>query len=66
MLFIQGDDDSNVQFREMVDLVNRLQKQGVPYELPVIPNKIHGFLRRASWYEADSATIAFFQKQFLG
>lgn len=66
VLLIQGDDDRNVHFHEMVDLVNRLQKQGVPYEQLVIPNEIHGFLRHASWYRADSATVEFFQQQFLG
>ena len=66
VLLIQGDDDRNVHFHEMVDLVNRLQKQKVPYEQLVIPNEIHGFLRHASWYQADSATVAFFQRQFLG
>lgn len=66
VLLIQGDDDRNVHFHEMVDLVNRLQKQKVPFEQLVIPNEIHGFLRHASWYEADSATVAFFQRQFLG
>ena len=65
VLLIQGDDDRNVHFHEMVDLVNRLQKQNVPYEQLVIPNEIHGFLRHASWYEADTATVEFFQRQFL-
>ena len=65
VLLIQGDDDRNVHFHEMVDLVNRLQKQNVHYEQLVIPNEIHGFLRHASWYEADSATVEFFQRQFL-
>jgi len=66
VLLIQGDDDRNVHFHEMVDLVNRLQKQGVPYEQLVIPDEIHGFLRHASWYTADSATVEFFQRKFLG
>ena len=62
VLLIQGDDDRNVHFHEMVDLVNRLQKQGVPYEQLVIPDEIHGFLRHASWYTADSAE--FLQRKF--
>jgi dipeptidyl aminopeptidase/acylaminoacyl peptidase len=64
VLLIQGDDDRNVHFHEMVDLVNRLQKQNVPYEQLVIPDEIHGFLRQASWYTADSATVEFLQRKF--
>jgi hypothetical protein len=30
----------------------------------VIPNEIHGFLRRASWLQADEATVEFFSRQF--
>jgi dipeptidyl aminopeptidase/acylaminoacyl peptidase len=63
VLLIQGDDDRNVYFNEMIDMVNRLQDQGVPYEELVIPNEIHGFLRRASWRKADEATVEFFQRQ---
>jgi dipeptidyl aminopeptidase/acylaminoacyl peptidase len=63
VLLIQGDDDRNVYFHEMIDLVNRLDDKGVHHEDLVIPNEIHGFLRRASWLMADEATVAFFQKQ---
>jgi dipeptidyl aminopeptidase/acylaminoacyl peptidase len=63
VLLIQGDDDRNVYFNEMIDLVNRLDDRGVHHEDLVIPNEIHGFLRRASWLMADQATVAFFQKQ---
>ena len=56
MLLIQGDDDRNVEFHQMVDLVQRLRAARVPFEEIVIPNEIHGFLRYASWLEADTAT----------
>jgi dipeptidyl aminopeptidase/acylaminoacyl peptidase len=59
VLLIQGDDDRNVRFHQMVDLVQRLRLAHVPYEEYVIPNDIHGFLRWHSWYEADSATSDF-------
>ncbi|HEY6325347.1 MAG TPA: prolyl oligopeptidase family serine peptidase, partial [Candidatus Cybelea sp.] len=42
VLLIQGDDDRNVEFHQMVDLVERLQKARVPFEQIVIPNEIHG------------------------
>ena len=44
VLLIQGDDDRNVEFHQMVDLVERLQLAHVPFEQIVIPNEIHGFL----------------------
>ncbi len=65
VLLIQGDDDRNVEFHQMVDLVARLQLARVPFEQIVIPNEIHGFLRYASWLQADSATADYFARQFL-
>jgi dipeptidyl aminopeptidase/acylaminoacyl peptidase len=65
VLLIQGDDDRNVHFHQMVDLARRLQLQHVPYQEMVIPDEIHGFLRYHSWLQADEATAAFFDKQLL-
>lgn len=65
VLLIQGDDDRNVHFHQMVDLVQRLQAHHVPYREIVIPNEIHGFLRYHSWLEADQATVDYFRTQFL-
>ncbi|MGH8182382.1 MAG: S9 family peptidase [Rhodanobacteraceae bacterium] len=59
VLLIQGDDDRNVHFLQMEDIVPRLQKHHVPFEEMVIPNEIHGFLRHASWLKADTATVDF-------
>ena len=64
VLLIQGDDDRNVYFHEMIDMANRLQDKGVPYEELVLPNEIHGFLRHASWMQADAATVEYLQRQF--
>ena len=63
VLLIQGDDDRNVRFDQTVDLARRLDAQGVRYEELVIPNEIHGFLRYASWLEADRATVAFLTRE---
>ena len=65
VLLIQGDDDRNVHFHQMVDLVRRLQLKHVPYQEIVIPDEIHGFLRYHSWLQADHATAAYFKQQFL-
>jgi dipeptidyl aminopeptidase/acylaminoacyl peptidase len=64
VLLIHGDDDRNVPFDQTVDLAHRLEQQQTPMEELVIPNEIHGFLRRASWLQADEATVQFFFRQF--
>jgi dipeptidyl aminopeptidase/acylaminoacyl peptidase len=64
VLLIQGDDDRNVQFHQMVDLVRRLAETGVPFEEIVIPDEIHGFLRHRSWLQVDKATVDYFDKVF--
>ncbi|HWU77803.1 MAG TPA: alpha/beta fold hydrolase [Rhodanobacter sp.] len=63
VLVVQGDDDRNVPFDQMVDLVQRLDKQKVPYRQLVIPNEIHDFLRHASWLRVDEAAARFFTAQ---
>ncbi len=65
VLLIQGDDDRNVEFHQMVDLIARLRLAHVPFEELVIPNEIHGFLRYASWIRADTATADYFERRFL-
>lgn len=62
VLLIQGDDDRNVGFRQMVDLVQRLRIAHVPFEQIVFPDEIHEFLRWATWMRAYAATAAFFQQ----
>ncbi len=63
VLLIQGDDDRNVEFHQMVDLVARLRLARVPFEEIVIPNEIHGFLRYAAWLQADAATLDYFSRR---
>ncbi len=62
VLLIQGDDDRNVTFAQMEDLVARLRHTHVQFEQMVIPNEIHGFLRYVSWLRADSATARFLEE----
>lgn len=63
VLLIQGDDDRNVHFFQMTDVVPRLRKHGVPFEEMVLPDEIHGFLRHAAWRKADAATVDFLQRK---
>jgi dipeptidyl aminopeptidase/acylaminoacyl peptidase len=62
VLLIQGDDDRNVGFRQMVDLVQRLRTAQVPFEQIVFPDEIHEFLRWSTWMRAYAATADFFQR----
>lgn len=62
VLLMQGDDDRNVEFQQMVDLVQRLRLAHVPYEEKVIPNEIHGFLRWHSWLDVDQSAADFLRK----
>jgi dipeptidyl aminopeptidase/acylaminoacyl peptidase len=59
VLLIHGDDDRNVRFDQTVDLAQRLNAQGTPYQELVFPDEIHGFLRYDSWRRADAAAVRF-------
>ena len=63
VMLIQGDDDRNVHFHQMVDLVERLKHTKVHFEQIVIPNETHGFERWHSWLEANTAGTNFLMKQ---
>ena len=65
VLLIQGDDDRNVPFKEMVHLVMALRKQGVPLQQMVFPNEIHVFLLHSTWLRAYQAASDSFD-HYLG
>jgi dipeptidyl aminopeptidase/acylaminoacyl peptidase len=62
MLLVQGDDDRNVPFTEMVRLVEALRKQGVEFQQLVFPDEIHDFLRHRTWLAAYHAASDFFDQ----
>ena len=62
VLLIQGDDDRNVDFSQMVDLVQRLRAQRVPFEQIVFPDEIHDFLLWRSWVHGYKAGADFFER----
>src|SRR5579875_1148386 len=65
VLLIQGDDDRNVPFDQMVDLVQRLRAYHVPFEQLVFPDEIHAFLRWHTWIRAYAATADFFTRVLI-
>lgn len=62
VLLIQGDDDRNVPFSEMVQMVEALRKQGVDFQQLVFPDEIHDFLMHSSWLGAYHAGSDFFDE----
>lgn len=65
VLLIQGDDDRNVPFKEMVHLVEALRKQGVTFQQIVFPDEIHDFLLHSTWLRSYHAASDFFDR-YLG
>jgi dipeptidyl aminopeptidase/acylaminoacyl peptidase len=63
VLLIQGDDDRNVNFDQMVDLVPRLREQKVEFKQLVFPDEVHDFLLYRHWMEAYRAGAEFFDQQ---
>ena len=55
VLLVQGDDDRNVDFSQMVGLVQLLRAHGVYYELTVIPDDVHESLIHAAGSTSSTA-----------
>jgi dipeptidyl aminopeptidase/acylaminoacyl peptidase len=66
VLLIQGDDDRNVDFGQMVDLVRRLRAQKVEFEQMVFPDEVHDFLLHSNWLKAYHAAVDFFDRKLRG
>jgi dipeptidyl aminopeptidase/acylaminoacyl peptidase len=63
VLLIQGDDDRNVSFSQMVDLARRLREQNVEFEQLVFPDEVHDFLLQRDWLAAYHAGSDFFDRK---
>ncbi len=62
VLLIQGDDDRNVSFANMEQLVVALRKQGVEFQQIVFPDEVHDFLTHEHWLAAYHAASDFFDR----
>ncbi len=62
MLLIHGDDDRTVDFRQTIDLRERLVRKGVRVEELVLPDEVHDSLLWRSWTRATGATVEFFER----
>ena len=62
VLLIQGDDDRNVNFAQMVGLVDLLRARGVYYELIVYPDDVHETLLHQRWLNSFAHMETFLNK----
>jgi len=63
VLFIHGDDDRIVNFRQTIDLRNRLAEKGVPIEELVLPDDEHDSLLWRNWKTSVTALADFFRRK---
>jgi len=66
VLLIQGDDDRNVYFAQMIEMANLLRQQGVQFEQIVFPDEVHDFLMWHDWVHAYHAGSDFFDRKLKG
>ncbi len=64
VLIIHADDDRNVRFNQSTDLINRLEKQGVPYETLMIVDDTHHWMNWDNSVKVYGAVADFFVRQF--
>jgi len=62
VLFIHGDDDRTVDFRQTIDLRARLVAKGVKVEEMVLPDEVHDSLLWRSWKKTAAAAADFFDE----
>jgi dipeptidyl aminopeptidase/acylaminoacyl peptidase len=65
VLIIQGDDDRNVRVSHSIDLVNRLEKKGVPYETMMIVDDTHEWMKWSNAVTVYGAAADFFVRKFM-
>ncbi|MBK7436818.1 MAG: prolyl oligopeptidase family serine peptidase [Saprospiraceae bacterium] len=63
MLIIHADDDRNVRFNQSTDLIQRLEKQGVPYETMMIVDDTHHWLKWENSVKVYGAVADFFERK---
>jgi dipeptidyl aminopeptidase/acylaminoacyl peptidase len=62
VLLIHGDDDRTVEFRQTVDLKQRLLEKGVKVEELVLPDDVHDSLLWKNWKLTIAAMAEFFER----
>lgn len=62
VFLVQGDDDRNVDFAQMVGLVQLLRARGIYHELLVIPDDLHESMIHKNWIETFDKMGAFLHR----
>jgi dipeptidyl aminopeptidase/acylaminoacyl peptidase len=62
VLLVQGDDDRNVDFSQMVGLVPLLRARNVYFELTVVPDDTHESLLHKNWVDTWERTDIFLKR----
>ena len=65
VLIIHADDDRNVRFNQSTDLINRLEKKGIPYESMMIVDDTHHWMNWENSVKVYQATADYFVKKFM-
>ncbi|OKL41735.1 S9 family peptidase [Pontibacter flavimaris] len=65
VLLIHADDDRNVDFRDSMDMVRRLEEKGVPYETMVLVDDTHHWMLFRNAMKVNAATADFFQRKLM-
>ena len=63
VLIIHADDDRNVRFNQSVDLINRLEKQGVNYETLMIVDDTHHWMNWNNAVKVYGAVAEYFGRK---
>ncbi len=63
VLFIHADDDRNVRFNQTTDLIQRLDKKGVPYETMMIVDDSHHWMKWDNAVKVYSAVGDYFMRK---
>jgi dipeptidyl aminopeptidase/acylaminoacyl peptidase len=63
VLFVHGDDDRNVPFRETVHIIEALRQRNVYFEQIVLPDEVHGFLLYRNWVKTYEAAFEFMERK---
>ena len=65
VLIIHGDDDRNVSVSQSVDLVQRLDKKGVPMETLMIVDDTHHWMKQTNALKMGNATAEYFKRKLM-
>lgn len=63
VLIIHADDDRNVRFNQSVDLINRLEKQGISYETLMIVDDTHHWMNWNNAVKVYGAVAEYFGRK---